>query len=422
VAEDVCFFECFSADESAYGCLTVDRTAFGAASGVQLGTTNVDYSWDLYNHFQGMRSYKETRFRINPEGFTAKTAGGLGGASEYHEEKIDLPAGWLRGFMQLQACMALPMTKVTLTREAVYSVLAYLKRHRHEKSPRALRFELVEGRPPELVLEPWEVRIVSHGSVYSGPSSEAIRIWGRRRLMMLARVLPLADAVDVYLLGTGLPSFWVVKMGNMRLTVGLSGWTTNDWTRGSAVDLLAPPVEAGEMVIRPVAEALQMKRAATLWDLRHVTGRDAAQTLAALHQLAHRGQVIHDLAAGVYRWRQIMPEPLGEAQIGAENPELAASRSLVATSRAQITKREAGPGNTTVIEGKVEGTPCELLMDADGRIKRGKCLCSYYRKYSLRNGPCRHMLSLRMLALNPLLETNPAASAWERAFGRFFNN
>ena len=32
VAEDVVFFECFSADESSYGCLTVERdAAFGAA-------------------------------------------------------------------------------------------------------------------------------------------------------------------------------------------------------------------------------------------------------------------------------------------------------------------------------------------------------------------------------------------------------
>lgn len=30
-------------------------------------------------------------------------------------------------------------------------------------------------------------------------------------------------------------------MGDMQLTLGLSGWTTNDWTRGSALDLLAPP-------------------------------------------------------------------------------------------------------------------------------------------------------------------------------------
>jgi len=85
-------------------------------------------------------------------------------------------------------------------------------------------------------------------------SSEPIRIWGRQRLLALARVLPLAAKFDVHLLGTGLPSFWVADMGDMKLTLGLSGWTTNDWTRGSALDLLAPPVE-------PPAELIGRRRA-----------------------------------------------------------------------------------------------------------------------------------------------------------------
>ena len=43
VAEDVVFFECFSADESSYGCLTVQReAAFGKAADTRFGTTNVD--------------------------------------------------------------------------------------------------------------------------------------------------------------------------------------------------------------------------------------------------------------------------------------------------------------------------------------------------------------------------------------------
>ncbi len=50
VADDVLFFECFSADESSYGCLSVDRGAFASESDVSLGTTNVDYSWALYEH------------------------------------------------------------------------------------------------------------------------------------------------------------------------------------------------------------------------------------------------------------------------------------------------------------------------------------------------------------------------------------
>src|SRR5262249_13958409 len=147
----------------------------------------------------------------------------IAGREDYREEKIDLPQSWLRGFMRLQFAMNLPVRKVSLTRGAVYSMLAFLRRRKPRKSPRAIRFELLDGRPPRVVLEPWEQPIVSHGTLYSGQEAEPVRIWGRQRLLVLARLLPLAERVDVYLLGTGLPSFWVVRMGALRFTLGLSG-------------------------------------------------------------------------------------------------------------------------------------------------------------------------------------------------------
>ena len=164
VAPDVLFFECFSADESSYGCLSVDRGAFQKETDVALGTTNIDYSWKLYEHFQNLRNYRETRFAIDPAGFEVKTQE----AAQYREEKIELPPSWLRGFMQLQSAMSLPMRRVPVSREGLYNLLFWLKRHRAKKSPRAIRFELDPGQAVQVVLEPWERRIVFHDTVYPG--------------------------------------------------------------------------------------------------------------------------------------------------------------------------------------------------------------------------------------------------------------
>ena len=294
VAHDALLFECFSADESSYGCLTVGRDSFRGDDGACVGTTNVDYSWDLYDHFQRLRSYRPTRFSVDPEGLEVTT----GEEAAYREEKIELPDGWLRGFSQIQAAMTLPMRKVPLTVAAVYSLLAYLKRHKAKTSPRAVRFELASGQAPRLILEPFEKEIRSEGTVYDGPDalgSDAVRIWGRRRLLVLARLLPLADGVDVHLLGTGLPTFWVVRMGDMRLTLGLSGWTTNDWTRGSAIDQYLPAVQPPDEVVAQVATYLENARQL---DLQTASGKAAVGepvTAAALNQLALRGQAIYDL-------------------------------------------------------------------------------------------------------------------------------
>jgi hypothetical protein len=398
VAPDVLFFECFAADESSYGCLTVDREAFAGASDVQEGTTNIDYSWKLHEHFQLLRSYRRTRFLVDPHGFEVATTGQGAG---YREEKIDLPDSWLRGFLRLQTAMSLPMRRVSLSREGLYNVLAFLNRHKAAKSPRAVRFELTPGRPVALVLEPWETRIELHDRPYDGPKAETIRTWGRDRLRVLARLLPLLDEAEVYLLGTGLPSFWSVRMGEMRLMLGLSGWTANDWTGGSALERLAPPSEPSRYLASRVATSFRADSSQTLAQVAARAGGGEAEVLAVLNQLAGLGQVIHDLHAGVYRWRQVMPVALSADRLGPEDPETVAAREIARTRSVEVASDEARPDGLRALEGRVLGRPASLVLDADGRMLRGRCTCSHHHVGGLRKGPCRHLQALREVADAP---------------------
>jgi hypothetical protein len=186
-------------------------------------------------------------------------------------------------------------------------------------------------------------------------------------------------------------------MGEMVFTLGLSGWTTNDWSSGSALDLLLPPRAASVELIDRTAAVMKSRRAADLATVKRELGEgDDYVAAAALRHLAQSGQVIYDLSGGVYRYRQIMSQPLGEAQLGPEDPELAAARVLIAQRKYELIDRQDGPNLTRVIIGKVESKPVEILVDTDERIRRGKCLCGHFRKYGLRNGPCRHMIALRV--------------------------
>jgi len=389
VAPDVVFFECFSADESSYGCLTVERDAmFKGASAVQLGTTNVDYSWALYDHFQTLRTYRATRFHVDPSGFEVRNRGGAG----IREEKIDLPDTWLRGFLQIQAAMTMPTKKVSLDRDSVYSLLAFLRRHKARRSPRALRFELSPGRSPEIVLEPWDKRVISSNTRWDG-NAQTVKDWGRQRHLDLARLLPLAEGIDVYLTGDGLPSFWVVRMGEMRLTLGLSGWTVNDWTRASALDLMAPQAEIQPQTVRVMAEALQARQVMRETDF----GGRPDVVRAALYRLARLGQSIHDLSAGVVRWRRVMPPEIAIETAVPENPEAVASRGL----SARVERDEKLPSGLRVVVAMVSGIRVEALFDVDGIFKRAKCSCSHFYKGGLRKGPCRHLLAVRTAVWRP---------------------
>jgi hypothetical protein len=413
IAPDCLFFECFSSDESSYGCLTVARDAFERESDVALGTTNVDYSWSLYEHFQRLRTYRETRFLVDPSGFEVQTAE----TNAHREEKIDLPPSWLRGFMQLQAAMSLPMRRVPISREGLYNILAFLKRHRAARSPRAVRFELQPGQPVAIILEPWEKRIVLHNTPYGGPRTETIRVWGRDRLRVLARLLPLLDEAEVYLLGTGLPSFWSIRMGEMRLLLGLSGWTTNDWTGASALDQLAPPAEPSNALLGDIASAFRENPSRSFEQIRQRTGASPAYVAAALNRLALMGQLIHDLHGEIYRWRQVMPVALSLEQIGPENEETAAAKIIVAEGHTDLSRDERRPDGLHILEGRSQGRPVTLLLDADGRMLRGRCTCSHHFTGGLRRGPCRHLQAIRSAALSTT--TAKSLDSWyEALWGR----
>jgi hypothetical protein len=238
-------------------------------------------------------------------------------------------------------------------------------------------------------------------------------------LLALARLLPLVERVDVYLLGTGLPSFWVARMGEMRLTLGLSGWTANDWTKGSAIDLLAPPAAPSPDAIQNIAAVLRGHGRITVAELEAKVGTNPASTAAALRELAQTGQAIYDLAAGVYRWRQIMPRAVGEAEIGPEHPELVGARQIMEKDRVALESRQEAPsGGGYIIAGKADGAPVEILLDPDQRIRRGKCVCGYYRQFALKNGPCRHMLALRWRTSVGALEAYRTSGWYNRLLGR----
>lgn len=394
VAPDSIFFECFAKDESSYGCLFLDRDGFEGPQDASLGTTNVDYSLALYEHFQTLRTYRDTRLKVDPEGFEVEVAG----RGDYREEKIDLPPSWLRGFGQISAATALPSRRVVLPVEAVYSLLAHLRRHREKQGPRAIRFVLAPGAAPELVLEPWELRIPSHGPRYEGERAEEIKVWGRRRLAPLARVLPLADRVEVELLGSGLPSIWTAHCGELRFVLALSGWTANDWTSGGNLALLSGTWQPDARTIDAVTEVLRRERIASASELSRATGRDEGAVRAAMHRLSEQGQAIYDFAAGAYRYRQVVDVAIGEAELGPEPPELTKGRELFVGKAVKIVRDEALEKGKRLVIATVGGKECESIFDADGVMSRARCGCSHFYQFKLKKGPCRHLLALRLSA------------------------
>ena len=114
-----------------------------------------------------------------------------------------------------------------------------------------------------------------------------------------------------------------------------------------------------------------------------------------MNQLTQRGQAIFDLDAGVFRWRQILPMALSDRELGSPHPELTAAQQIVADRKVKVETRQEAPLGGLIITGKVENQSCEVLIDGDGIIRKGKCRCSWHFKFGVRNGHCRHLEALR---------------------------
>jgi hypothetical protein len=396
VHPDELFFECFSQDEATYGRLGVDYEVFDHVGEFACGTTNIDYSAALYQEFQKIRTYKTTRFEVDPSGFDVQTTH----EDTFREIKIDLPDSWVRGFLQVSSAMTLPAVRCELHPMDIHNLCFVLRRHKEKQGPRGMRYHLKPGEPVRIVFEPWETEVVCPRSIFQGKEPHEIRVWGRRRLLMLERLIPIARKFTVHLLGTGLPSFYVADLGPLSFTLGLSGWTANDWSRAGNFDLLAPRAEVDDLTKRRVFTALKqgwMDDADAL--ARHLE-LDRKVVLGALSAYAQAGRVIFDLNKQLYRVRELSREPLPLEQLRFANPREADATRFIEANAVTLTERRLDTAGLLHLSGRVRVNDKvinpRLTLNRDEQLASAECACNWYQQNKLRQGPCEHVLALRM--------------------------
>ncbi len=391
---DELFFECFSQDESTYGKLGCNYNVFTAIDDYKCGTTNVDYSTALYEEFQKIREYKDTELKVDPTGFSVATTN----EEDYKEIKIDLPDSWVRGFLQVSSAMTLPTIQFDLHPMDIYSICLLLRRFKEKKGPRSLRYVLEPGRPVKIILEPWGKEIICARSVFMGHQKHEIRTWGRRRLLILERLIPVAKKFTVHLLGTGLPAFYIADLGDVNFTLGLSGWTTNDWSHAGNFDLLAPRLQVDDAIKQKVFNTLKKDWLSTSHQIASTLNIDTAQAAGALSAYTQAGRVIYDLNSKVYRLRELSRETLPFEKLRFSNPQEELAAGILEKQEVKFEAKDL-PDDCLQLSGKLKGprktfNPL-LVIDGDEKIKSAHCDCSYYIENKLYKGPCEHMLAIR---------------------------
>jgi predicted nucleic acid-binding Zn finger protein len=393
VHPDQLFFECFSRDESSYGRLSAKYDAFDELSEQTYGTTNVDYSDGLYGEFQKLRSYKRTSLDVDPAGLSVATSG-----EAHREVKIDVPESWVRGFLQVSSAMTMRTTIVDLHPMDIHNVCLVLRRNKELFGPRSLRYRLRPGEPVVIVVEPWGIEVRCPRSIFKGEGQHEIRVWGRRRLHVLERLLPRAHSVRVHLLGTGQPSFYVVDLGPLSFTLGLSGWTKNDWSAAGNFDLMAAREDVDDATRQRVFARLAESWLSTSAALAQDLGLAEPVVASALAGWVQAGRAIYDLESGVYRKRELTREPLPASALrfaSAREEEAAKILHQGKIAVDEVTERDGRLKIAGRIQYRGKVFPGWFVLDADRRLVEGQCSCDYFIRNRLHRGPCDHLLALR---------------------------
>lgn len=396
-------FEVFSTDESAYARLHLHADGEGgkaayAASSLRPGTTSMRFDDKLLRGLAQLRTYRSSTLRIGPgEGLDAAEAAKT-------ERSIQVPLRWLRSFGQVQAATTLPAREFELAPIDLYNVLLTLRMRKAKTSPRALRYELVPGEQPRLVLEPWDLVIPGTGPAYQGSTPVVVRTWGRARLSVLARLLPHTRSVKVRLVGAGLPAYYVLDLGDAELTLALSGWTDSGWAGISTFDLLVAGDVDAQLAAKVEQEIAGAVRGRTLDELVAATGSDRTRVRQAILHHMQRGTIVHDLGHGTYAARSLLATPPpADALRYRDEREQQAHRLLDAKDAVRLTKVHDLGSEGTRIEGEVEDPQAHrtyrtsFTIDREGRTVDATCTSSQFRRSGLREGPTVPMIALRLL-------------------------
>jgi len=394
VQEDGTFFEAFSEDESVYARVFLPHENLKTKSKPRLGTTNIDYSVLLEREFSRVRSYRPLDLEVGLNKVDISTA-----AATVKEERIPLPDTWVRGLVEVQSVLSLAPIDFKISADTLAELLALLESKRERKSPRSLRFLLKPGKPIRLLIEPWGDIYEDDKFIYSGEIEQEIRVWGRRRLKVLRDILTDIDEVEVRLIGSGMPTFWTVKREGVELTVGLSSWTSNDWSSKAKFSALIPSAAVEASDLQSAREIIKGQGVITATELSNLIGKSVSESAFILQKLCMQGKLMFDPERKVFRNRDLFPSiELGATESEASREErfgIEIFRTNGIKLTEDVTKDDVRFLESELVADNKIRTKIE--QDLDARPRYAQCSCNFFSYNKLRQGPCRHIVALTLV-------------------------
>ena len=138
----------------------------------------------------------------------------------------------------------------------------------------------------------------------------------------------------------------------MTFTLGLSGWTANDWSNSGNFDLMAPRADVDNDTKLRVFNALKENWLESPDKLAKRLELDRSAVLGALSAYTQAGRAIWDLDKKVYRVRELSREPLPMSKLRFSNEREEAATRFVDQNLVKVNPVETDQARPREIDGQ----------------------------------------------------------------------
>jgi hypothetical protein len=328
------------------------------------GTTNVDFNPPMRAALAGIGGIDPLHVAVGAA-LTVTTMD-----TAVTENKVPLPARWLKGFAEVQVA--------TAGAEPAFEVPAVEARRFLRGLPRSTGSRTATF---------WAVPAGNGLRLTSRPGPGAVCLAGPERLQVLEPMLRFARSMRAYSApgdstSTARPGIWELELEDARLVVTLSPDVSRGFSgEGGVLRDLADEASAGDADAVSVLLAFQPR--IDVAAVARQAGISEARARRALGRLGAAGRVGYDAFERSYFHRELPYDP---AALEALHPRLRDARALVDAGAVRIDGDLA-----TVRSGGGE--------HALRRAERGwRCSCPWYGKHQDSRGPCKHILAVEMVA------------------------
>ncbi len=359
---DILRLESLSACCSAYARVDVSVDACASGSVFGKGTTNVDFHSGLRDALAAMTGSGNLEMSVDSSKVDLSV-----NSEQFVEKQVQLPARWLRGFAEVSAYQADLRLVHDLKKVATMRFLNNLPASANEKA---------------------EYYLVMRGgelAVTQQKQADAVKLESLSRFKVLKPIASLIDGCKIYANASGTSS-WVFSAGPYRLEYVISSSAGRGFSgEGQILNGLANA--SSEAYLPAVRAALNWQTRIEVDALARTLGTTSDTIRSCLSKLASSGLVGYDTAVGAFFHRSL---PFKESKTLSANPRLKGAKKIVDGNDVEIIKSEK-----LLVEAQVSGSGVMHVVKIGD--DKASCTCVWYAKHGDERGPCKHVLSVRLL-------------------------